>query len=74
MSEEPSNALRFRLTIEVDGGTYASPNSFLQEKEKKKKAAEHDIAKVALEQISKRIRDERYPLIYEVCYIMIVKL
>ena len=40
----------------------------------KKEAVEHDVAKVALKHISKRIRDERYPLFYEVCYIMIVKL
>jgi len=37
MSGGPSNALRFRSTVEVDGVTYTSPNAFLQ---KKKKAAE----------------------------------
>ena len=56
MCERPSNALRFRSTVEVDGVTYTSPNTFLPKK--KKKTAEQDIAKVALEHISKRIRDE----------------
>ena len=69
MSEGPSNALRFRSTVEVDGATYNSLNTFLR-----KKAAEKDVAKVALEHISKRIRDECYPLVYEVCYIRIVNL
>ena len=69
MSEGPSNALRFRSTVEVDRATYTSPNTFLR-----KKAAEQDVAKVALEHISKKIRDEGCPLIYDVCYIMIVNL
>ena len=72
MSEGPSNALRFMSTIEVDGVTYTSPNTFSQKK--KKKIAEQDVAKVALEHISKKIRDEGCPLIYDVCYIMIVNL
>ena len=60
MCERPSNALRFRSTVEVDGVTYTSPNTFLQKKKKKKKkkTTEQDVAKVALEHISKRIRDE----------------
>ncbi|XP_050261031.1 double-stranded RNA-binding protein 4-like [Quercus robur] len=60
MSEEPPNARRFRSTVEVDGATYTSPNTFLH-----KKAAEQDVAKIALEHISKRIRDEGCPLIHE---------
>ena len=36
MSEGPSNALRFMSTIEVDGVTYTSPNTFSQKKKKKK--------------------------------------
>ena len=35
MSEGPSNALRFMSTIEVDGVTYTSPNTFSQKKKKK---------------------------------------
>ena len=72
MSEGPSNALRFMSTIEVDEVTYTSPNTFSQKK--KKKNTEQDVAKVALEHISKKIRDEGCPLIYDVCYIMIVNL
>ena len=40
----------------------------------KKKAVEQDVVKVALEHISKRIRDEGCLLIHEVCYIIIVNL
>ncbi|XP_075675438.1 double-stranded RNA-binding protein 4-like [Castanea sativa] len=60
MSEGPFNAIRFRSTVEVDGATYTSPNTFLH-----KKAAEQDVAKIALEHISKRIRDEGCPLVHE---------
>ena len=47
---------RFRSTVEVDGMTYTYQNNFLPKK--KKKTTEQDVAKVALEHISKRIRDE----------------
>ena len=69
MSERPSNALRFRSIVEMDGVTYTSPNTFLQKKEVKQ-----DVTEVALEHISKRIRDEGCPLVHEVCYIIIVNL
>ena len=69
MSERPSNALRFRSTVEVDEVTYTSPNTFLQ-----KKKTKQDVTEVALEHISKRIRDEGCPLVYEVSYIIIVNL
>ena len=32
MCERPSNALRFRSTVEVDGAIYNSPNNFLPKK------------------------------------------
>ncbi|KAL4613866.1 hypothetical protein ACB092_07G012600 [Castanea dentata] len=60
MSEGPFNAIRFRSTVEVGGATYTSPNTFLH-----KKAAEQDVAKIALEHISKSIRDEGCPLVHE---------
>ena len=57
--------------MEVDGATYTSPNNFFT---KKKNVVEQDVVKVALEHISKGIRDEGRPLIHEICYIMIVNL
>ena len=67
MSEGPSNALRFRSTVEVDGVTYTSPNTFLPPSKKK---VEQDVAKVVLEHISNWIRDKGYPLVHEIYYIM----
>ena len=57
--------------MEVDGLTYTSPNTFLP---KKKKKTKQNIAKVATEYVSKRIRDEGCTLVHEICYIMIVNL
>ena len=65
MSEGPLNALRFRSTVEVDGVTYTSPNTFLP-----KKKIKQDVAKVVLEHISNWIRDKGYPLVHEIHYIM----
>ena len=48
MSKRPSNALRFRSTVEVEGVTYTSQNTFLQKKKKKKNAEQH-FAKVEME-------------------------
>ena len=59
--------------MEIDGATYTSPNTFFTKK-KKKNVVEQDVVKVALEHISKGIRDEGRPLIHEICYIMIVNL
>ena len=36
-------------------------------KKKKKKTVIHDVAKVAMEHVSKMIRDEKCPIVYEVC-------
>ena len=53
-------------TVEVDGATCDSPNTFLPPK-KKKKIVIRDVAKVAMEHVSKMIRDEKCPIVYEVC-------
>ena len=53
-------------TVEVDGATCNSPNTFLPQK-KKKKIVIRDVAKVAMEHVSKMIRDEKCHLVYEVC-------
>ena len=52
MSERPLNALRFMSIVVVDGATYTFPNTLLQ---KKKKAIEQDVVKIAMEHVSKRI-------------------
>ena len=56
------HAPKFRSAVLVDGETYKSPNSFSH-----RKAAEQDVARIALESISKKIKDEGCPLIREVC-------
>lgn len=55
------HAPKFRASVLVDGVTYSSPNTFSH-----RKAAEQDVAKIALECISKKIKDEGCPLINEV--------
>ena len=72
MSEGPLNVLRSRATMEVNGATYTFPNTFLRKK--KKKVVEQDIAKIAMKHISKKIRDEGFPLVLEVCYVMMANL
>lgn len=70
VNEGSQHAPKFRSTVVVDGQIYTSPNTFLQ-----RKIAEQDVSKLALEHISKKIKDEICPLttlICEVCYIMIV--
>lgn len=52
------HAPKFRASVSVDGVTYTSPNTFSH-----RKAAEQDVAKIALECISKKIKDEGCPLI-----------
>ena len=70
VNEGSQHAPKFRSTVVVDGQIYTSANTFLQ-----RKIAEQDVSKLALEHISKKIKDERCPLtplVCEVCYIMIV--
>ena len=57
---------KFRSTVLVDGISYTSVNTFSH-----RKAAEQDVAKCALECISKKLKDEGCPLIREVCCILL---
>lgn len=68
INEGQMHAPKFRSTVLVDGNTYISSNTFSS-----RRAAELDVAKVALEGISKKINnwisnkmsDEGFPPIYE---------
>lgn len=60
VNEGFQHAPKFRSTVLVDGATYTSPNTFSH-----RKAAEQDVARLALEFISKKIKDEGCPLIRE---------
>ncbi|GLT28827.1 hypothetical protein SLA2020_037310 [Shorea laevis] len=60
VNEGQSHAPKFRSTVLVDGATYTSGNTFSV-----RKAAEQDVAKIALESITKKIKDEGCPLINE---------
>ncbi|KAI9160167.1 hypothetical protein LWI28_005696 [Acer negundo] len=60
VNEGYQHAPRFRATVLVDGETYTSSNTYSH-----RKAAEQDVAKLALECISKKIKDEGSPLIIE---------
>ncbi|KAK1301553.1 Double-stranded RNA-binding protein 7 [Acorus calamus] len=53
------HAPRFRSTVVVDGLTFTSPNTFSHRKE-----AEQDVARLALEGLSEKVKDEGCPLIY----------
>uniref|UniRef100_A0A5B7AI71 Putative double-stranded RNA-binding protein 4 isoform X3 n=1 Tax=Davidia involucrata TaxID=16924 RepID=A0A5B7AI71_DAVIN len=60
INEGVQHAPTFRSTVLVDGSHYTSPNTFSH-----RKAAEQDVAKVALAGISQKIKDEGCPLINE---------
>ncbi|KAL5743429.1 hypothetical protein ACOSQ2_026545 [Xanthoceras sorbifolium] len=60
INEGFQHAPKFRSTVMVDGETYTSSNTFSH-----RKAAEQDVAKLALECISKKIKTEECPLIIE---------
>ena len=70
MSEGELNALTFMSTVVV-GGPISLQTLYYK---KKKKAIEQDVVKVTMEHVSMRIKNERYLLVYEVLYIMIVNL
>eukprot|EP00262_Sarcandra_glabra_P015273 TRINITY_DN466_c0_g4_i1.p1 TRINITY_DN466_c0_g4~~TRINITY_DN466_c0_g4_i1.p1 ORF type:complete len:327 (+),score=56.40 TRINITY_DN466_c0_g4_i1:66-1046(+) len=60
INEGSQHAPKFRSTVKIDGASYRSSQTFLHRKE-----AEQDVAKHALECISRRIKDEGCPLIRE---------
>ncbi|KAJ4706936.1 Double-stranded RNA-binding protein [Melia azedarach] len=60
VNEGYQHAPKFRSTVLVDGATYTSPNTFPN-----RRAAEQDVAKLALECISKKIKEEGCSLINE---------
>ncbi|XP_037496242.1 double-stranded RNA-binding protein 4 isoform X2 [Jatropha curcas] len=60
VNEGHQHAPRFRSTVIVDGEQYTSPNTFAH-----RKGAEQDAARVAMECILKKTKDEGCPLIYE---------
>ncbi|XP_059450411.1 uncharacterized protein LOC132181282 isoform X2 [Corylus avellana] len=60
INEGSSHAPQFRSTVWIDGVSYTSPNTFSH-----RKAAEQDVAKLALEGISLKIKEEGCPLILE---------
>lgn len=59
VNEGYPHAPKFRSTVIIDGVTFISPRTFPHRKE-----AEQDVAKLALEGISMKIRDEGIPLIH----------
>eukprot|EP00258_Populus_trichocarpa_P028499 XP_024444518.1 double-stranded RNA-binding protein 1 [Populus trichocarpa] len=62
LNEGPAHMPRFRSTVWVDGARYRSQKTFLH-----RKAAEQDVANLALESILKRVKDEGCPLLLGVC-------
>lgn len=64
VNEGFSHLPRFRSTVEVEESSYTSSNTFLHRKE-----AEQDVAKIALECISKKTKIQECPPIHEVCFI-----
>ncbi|KAG6742074.1 hypothetical protein POTOM_055360 [Populus tomentosa] len=57
-NEGPAHMPRFRSTVWVDGARYRSQKTFLH-----RKAAEQDVANLALESILNRVKDEGCPLL-----------
>ncbi|XAR51468.1 hypothetical protein NMG60_11006102 [Bertholletia excelsa] len=60
LNEGKPHAPKFRSTVFVDGVYYTSQNTFSN-----RKAAEQDVAKLALDGITKKIKEEGCPLINE---------
>lgn len=66
VNEGTQHAPQFRCTVLVDGTYYKSPNTFPQ-----RKGAEQDAARVALDDINQKIKDDGRPLICEVSSLMV---
>ncbi|KAI4307634.1 hypothetical protein L6164_030802 [Bauhinia variegata] len=60
INEGSQHAPRFRSTVVVDGISITTENTFSQ-----RKAAEQDAARLAMESITNKIRNEGCPLIYQ---------
>lgn len=58
INEGTQHAPKFRASVLVDGTTYWSSQTFSN-----RKAAEQDVARLALEGISRKIKDEGCPII-----------
>lgn len=61
INEGSQHAPRYRSTVFVDGKSFTSPNTFPQKKE-----AEQNVAQIALDLLSQKMKDEGCPLIHEV--------
>ncbi|XP_057748455.1 double-stranded RNA-binding protein 4-like isoform X1 [Arachis stenosperma] len=59
-NEGTPHAPKFRATVCVDGTSYTSQVTFSQ-----RKAAEQDAARIALESLNEKIKDDRCPLVSE---------
>lgn len=61
VNEGSLNLPKYRSTVLVDEVHYVSPNTF-----RNRKGAEQDVARIALEYISKRTKDDGFLLLQEV--------
>ena len=63
INEGVQHAPRFRATVLVDGMYYTSQGNYPT-----RKSAEQEAAKIALENIQQKMRDDGCPIIREVCF------
>lgn len=61
---EGQSVPKYRSIVVVDEICYVSPNTF-----RNRKGAEQDAARIALEYISKKTKDNGFHLLHEVCYV-----
>lgn len=65
VNEGHTHAPKFRATVWVDGMSYTSLLTFPQ-----RRPAEQEAAKLALECLATKIREEGHSLVCEVCYLL----